>query len=358
MDSLEFARTARPDAELALRPRSFLFLGGPLSRFFEHLARALIARGHRAHKVNLHLGEQLYWRLPATNYRGRLADWRDFIAGVLDSRQVTDLIFVGDRRPYHLVAAEEARARGIAVICTDFGYLRPDWITVEYDGTTTLSRFPRDPDAIRALAAEQPEPDLRPQFLTPFRLVAALDVGFTVPQVLGRVLYPHYRWHGIYHPFAEYAGWLVALARRRLGAADRRGLRRAAIAARLLFRLSAAARHRLPDPRPFAIRRYPRCGARGRPLLRRERQRAAAGGRRPSARQRADRLAPAGGARNARPPARRPSRRHRRRHPGRIAEQCRRRGDDQQHCRHHRAVSPPAGQGARQRHLRHSRADR
>ena len=219
MDSLEFARTARPDAELALRPRSFLFLGGPLSRFFEHLARALIARGHRAHKVNLHLGEQLYWRLPATNYRGRLADWRDFIAGVLDSRQVTDLIFVGDRRPYHLVAAEEARARGIAVICTDFGYLRPDWITVEYDGTTTLSRFPRDPDAIRALAAEQPEPDLRPQFLTPFRLVAALDVGFTVPQVLGRVLYPHYRWHGIYHPFAEYAGWLVALARRRLGAA-------------------------------------------------------------------------------------------------------------------------------------------
>src|SRR5581483_7199973 len=81
------------------------------------------------------------------------------------------------------------------------------------------------------------------------------------------------------------------------------------------------------------------------------------GGRRPSARQRADRLAPAGGARNARPPARRPGRRHRRRHPGRIAEQCRRRGDNQQHCRHHRDVSSPAGQGARQRHFRHSPPD-
>ncbi|HVC50674.1 MAG TPA: SDR family NAD(P)-dependent oxidoreductase [Stellaceae bacterium] len=207
--------SSRANHAASRRKRSFLFLQGPLSRFFEELGRALIARGHHVHRVNLHLGEQLFWRLPASNFRGRFDEWRSYIAGILDTHRITDIILVGDRRPYHVIAAEEARARGIAVLCTDFGYLRPGWITLEYDGMSTYSRFPRDPEAIRALAARLPEPDLQPRFNSRFGLVAALDVGFTVPQVLGRPLYPHYRWHGIFHPFAEYAGWLAALARRR-----------------------------------------------------------------------------------------------------------------------------------------------
>jgi capsular polysaccharide export protein len=44
------------------------------------------------------------------------------------------------------------------VICTELGYLRPDWLTVEYDGMSTYSRFPRDPSAIRELARQFPEP--------------------------------------------------------------------------------------------------------------------------------------------------------------------------------------------------------
>ncbi|HEX3884039.1 MAG TPA: hypothetical protein VHW66_15375 [Stellaceae bacterium] len=204
------------DSPDGTRKRSFLFLQGPLSPFFCELGEALAARGHRVRRVDLHLGEQLFWRrLKASHFRGRFDEWRDYIGAELDTNGVTDMILVGDRRPYHIVAAEEARARGIAVICTDFGYLRPGWITFEYDGMTNYSRFPRDPDAIRELAAHLPEPDFHPRFNAPFRLVAALDVLFTVPQVLGRPFYPHYRWHGIYHPFAEYAGWLAALVRRR-----------------------------------------------------------------------------------------------------------------------------------------------
>jgi capsular polysaccharide export protein len=194
--------------------RSFLFLQGPLSTFFGELGQALSDRGHRVHRIDLHLGEQLFWRGKSSRFRGRLDEWRAYVGDALDRHEVTDMILVGDRRPYHIVASEEARARGIPVICTDFGYLRPGWITFEYDGMTTYSRFPRDPDAIRSLAENLPQPDFHPRFNAPFHLVAALDVCFTVPQVLGRPLYPHYQWHGIYHPFAEYAGWLAALARR------------------------------------------------------------------------------------------------------------------------------------------------
>ena len=200
-------------------PRSFLFLQGPISTFFDRLGRALIARGHDVHRVNLHLGDQLLWRLPATHFRGRIEDWRGFVGAQLDRHKITDLVLHGDRRPYHLVAAEEARARGIAVIATDLGYVRPDWITLEYDGMTTYSRFPRDPAAIRALAAALPEPELAPRFQTPFWMIAAFDVAYNLGLVLGRPLYPRYRYHSTVHPFAEYAGWLWSRAKKPFTAA-------------------------------------------------------------------------------------------------------------------------------------------
>ncbi|HLY46599.1 MAG TPA: hypothetical protein VKQ73_13545 [Stellaceae bacterium] len=198
--------------------RSFLFLQGPISSFFDRLGRALIARGHHVHRINLHFGDQLFWRLPASHFRGRFEDWRGFVGDLLERHKVTDLVLHGDRRPYHIVAAEEARARGIRVIATDLGYVRPDWITLECDGMTTYSRFPRDPAAIQALAATCPEPQLGPRFHTPFWLIAVLDILYNLGLVFGRPFYPHYRYHSICHPFVEYAGWLWSRPRKLLTA--------------------------------------------------------------------------------------------------------------------------------------------
>jgi capsular polysaccharide export protein len=211
-------------------PRAFLVLQGPISNFFDRLGRALMARGHRVHRVNLHLGDRLFWRLPATDFRGHFVDWRHFVGELMDRHGITDLVLHGDRRPYHLVAAEEARARGIAVIATDLGYLRPDWLTLEYDGMTTYSRFPRDPQRVCELAANFPEAELTPRFSTPFWLIAWRDVVYNCGLVFGRPFYPHYRYHSTCHPLLEYAGWLrsrpaklltaraTAAAKRRLAA--------------------------------------------------------------------------------------------------------------------------------------------
>lgn len=193
-------------------PRSFLFLQGPQSFFFERLGRVLTRRGHRIHRINLNLGDRLFWRLPATDFRGSFTEWPGFIARLLEQRAVTDLVLLGDRRPYHIAAAEAARARGVTVLVTDLGYVRPDWLTLEHDATA--SRFPRDPAAIRALAAKFPEPDLTPRFHTPFWRLALHDIAYNGAAVLGRPLYPHYRRHGLYHPFAEYVGWVLNAPRR------------------------------------------------------------------------------------------------------------------------------------------------
>ena len=200
----------------AAAPHSFLFLQGPISDFFDRLGRALIARGHHVHRINLHFGDALFWRLPATPFRGHFDEWRAFIGEMLETHQVTDLVMHGDRRPYHIVAAEEARARGIGVIATDLGYVRPDWITLERDGMSTYSRFPREPAAIRALAGQFPVPELAPRFHTPFWLISVLDVIYNLGLVFGRPFYPHYRYHGLSHPFAEYLGWVCTRMKRLL----------------------------------------------------------------------------------------------------------------------------------------------
>jgi capsular polysaccharide export protein len=236
------------------RQRSFLFLQGPISNFFDRLGRALIARGHRVNRINLHFGDQLFWRLPAMHYRGRFENWRPFIARVLEEHEITDLVIHGDRRPYHVVAAEEARARGIAVLSTDLGYVRPDWLTLEYDGMTTYSRFPRDPAAVRALAECFPAPDLMPRYHAPFRLVATLDVIYNLGLVFGRFLYPNYRYHGIFHPFAEYAGWICSRAKllfTRRGIVAEKARLQAASGSYFLFPLQLATDFQLRAHSPF-----------------------------------------------------------------------------------------------------------
>jgi hypothetical protein len=65
---------------------------------------------HKVHRINLHLGDQPLsgsCRRPIS--AGPARRLRAFLAEFLDRHRITDLIWLGDRRPYHLIAAEEAR---------------------------------------------------------------------------------------------------------------------------------------------------------------------------------------------------------------------------------------------------------
>lgn len=190
-----------------------LFLQGPSSFYMEQVARLLIARGHRASRINLHFGDRLFWRLPARDYRGGIEDWRGYIAQMLDADPITHLFLLGDQRPHHRIAIEEARARGAEIVCAELGYLRPDWLVLERDGMTTQSRMPRDPETIRALAKDYDKPDFTIRFRTPFWRFAMLDMIYNLGALFFSPLYPGYKRHAIDHPIIEYASWLRKWAR-------------------------------------------------------------------------------------------------------------------------------------------------
>jgi capsular polysaccharide export protein len=198
-------------------PRCFLFLQGPITPFFAEVAAGLAAHGHATHRIHLNLGDRLFWRggvAAEVDYRGSPEAWPAFIEAYLDRHRVTDLVLLGEQRAYHRAAIVAAERRGIAVTVTDFGYFRPDWITLERDAMGGDSRFPRDPAAIRALAAGLPPADLTERLRDPFWRMAAWDVAYHLAAMLPWP-FRHYRSHHLHHPLATYAGMARRLLLRR-----------------------------------------------------------------------------------------------------------------------------------------------
>lgn len=211
------ARDATQDAPRQ-GSRRFLFLQGPISPFFLEVARGLAARGHGVHRINLCLGDRLFWgrvegQPKAIDYQGRPEDWPGFIEGFLDRHGITDILLLGEQRAYHRAAITAAASRGIAVVVTDFGYFRPDWITLERDGMGGDSRFPRDPAEIRALARSLPPADLTERLRDDFGRQASWDVIYHLAAIAPWP-FRHYRSHQLHHPAITYWGIARRLLRR------------------------------------------------------------------------------------------------------------------------------------------------
>lgn len=208
--------------------RVFLFLQGPSSPLFARIADCLEARGAGCLRINICAGDRVFWRRKGSqNYRGRFEDWPAWLATFLSRNGVTDIILLGEERPYHAVARALAKERDIGVYVVEMGYLRPDWITLERGGMSSNSHFPNDPAAILAAAAGLPEPDWERKYAHSFLAEAAYDLAYNLPNVFLPFLHPHYQRHAIAHPLAEYAGWL----RRLIGAGGRRRKAQAQVAA-------------------------------------------------------------------------------------------------------------------------------
>lgn len=210
--------------------RRFLLLQGPVSPFFPALGTALAARGHAVFRINVCLGDALVWSgrfwpepkwdalrptdaVTSEDFHGRPGDWPGHIEAFLDRHAITDILLLGEQRPYHRIAIAAARARGITVIATDFGYIRPDWIILERDGHNALSRYPRDPPSIRALAEGLPPYDETRRHADDFPTQARWDVLFHVSN-LSPWPFRHFRSFQLYPVLPAYVGTGLRLLRR------------------------------------------------------------------------------------------------------------------------------------------------
>ncbi|SAK56486.1 capsule polysaccharide biosynthesis protein [Caballeronia hypogeia] len=198
--------------------RTILFLQGPPSLFWRQLSEHFESAEIPTHRINFSLGDWAYWRKPgAVNYRGRFSRWADFLRDYLVRHKITDILYYADRLPYHAVAREVAESLGVRTYAVEFGYLRPAWLTLERGGMGTLSHFPNDPDAIRAIARRVgPLKSGTPQYSHTFGQEAFNEVFYNLLTSLVPYFFPLYRTDKFYLPLIDYLNWLPRMALQRL----------------------------------------------------------------------------------------------------------------------------------------------
>lgn len=187
------------------KPR-VLFLQGLASPFYNRVAKELKAHGCYVTCISFCIGDRLFWwGGNAVNYRGRFEDWGDYLRQFLLEHQITDILLIGEQRTYHKVAIEVANALGVRANVTDGGYLRPDWLILEQDGTNAGSHFPRDPQQILEQAKGLPKPDLKERYPDGFWAMAIYDMIYHFMLWFWWFLYPHYkRSYRRDNPFVHY----------------------------------------------------------------------------------------------------------------------------------------------------------
>ena len=94
--------------------RSFLFLQGPCTPFFERLVQALKAQGHGIHKINFCAGDILYGTRQSTSWFNKTPGHLvDFLQDIYQRYGITDQVLFGDQRPVHQPAVQLAKRLGI-----------------------------------------------------------------------------------------------------------------------------------------------------------------------------------------------------------------------------------------------------
>lgn len=195
--------------------RRVLLLQGPNGPFFRHFADELSSRGVQVTKVNFHAGDGFFFHdARALAFRGRSEEWPAFLTRLIEERAIDGLYVFGDGRPYHRVAIEIARQRGLAVYVFEEGYLRPDWITLEQGGVNGYSSMPRDAAFFRQFGARYKAPEGHEHVGKTFGVGAVYATLLALAATLAFFRYPNYRHHRSINSWFEMTLWIWGAGRK------------------------------------------------------------------------------------------------------------------------------------------------
>ncbi|MBK7281010.1 MAG: hypothetical protein IPI09_09905 [Burkholderiales bacterium] len=172
----------------------FVFIQGMPSPFFCQIGALLRDRGCRVTRINLCVGDWLYWSGECSlSYRGRYADWSTFISEYFDQNAVTDLVLLGEQRRY---------SQGSGGSCADawnprhgqrfrIPSARLDHTRRRWNGRQLT--FSRDPADILKQSANIRSVNLAQRYRdSAFNMMRA-DLLYNFSNLLFGWLYPHYR---------------------------------------------------------------------------------------------------------------------------------------------------------------------
>ncbi|WP_057461063.1 capsular biosynthesis protein [Pseudovibrio sp. POLY-S9] len=203
--------------------RCILLLQGPLSKYYARTAHHLEELGAKTLKVHFCGSDVHDWEITDTIHFSEPAEnWALFLEALIVAHGVTDILLHGDRRYYHKVAIGVAKRLDVTIIATELGYLRPDWMTVEYGGCSALSHFPQNKQELMELDTQQVDDTSTVLYPGSYKQIVLQELGFTFYNAVHARKFPHYHNHRTESRVQVYGGWLKARlqAKRRKQEAD------------------------------------------------------------------------------------------------------------------------------------------
>lgn len=172
------------------------------------------AEGASCRIINFSVSDWCYRAgLGANNYWGRVNNWDGYLEKYIEKHKITDIVYYSDQRPYHRIARAIAIEKGLNCFAYEYGYFRPNWITLERGGMGVFSHFPNDPNMIRELADKieyrWPDEISRHRFL----LEAVNETFYNLAPVFMPYLFPFYDRDRYYHPLIEFPCYIPRLLR-------------------------------------------------------------------------------------------------------------------------------------------------
>ncbi|MFC6634847.1 capsule biosynthesis protein [Microbulbifer taiwanensis] len=194
---------------------SAVFLQGPLGPFFAKLAKRLSAFGVVTHKINFNGGDRHFsWADFQADFTGHDRDWPAYFRTYLLEHAVDAVFVYGDCRLYHRKAREVCDELGIAFGVFEEGYLRPDFVTLEWGGVNAFSGIDWSREAIDAYQPRGRTPSLRVGLT--FWQRAWFAIRYYVSARLAQSEFPDYHHHRNRDWKAEAGCWLRSFFRKGL----------------------------------------------------------------------------------------------------------------------------------------------
>lgn len=121
--------------------KNVLLLQSPVGPFFWRLKKDLEKAGAKVYKINFNGGDWIFYPRNSINYRGTVEEWKLFLKEFLQKNNIHVVLLFNDTRIYHRIAVEVCKEMKITVGVFEFGYIRPDYITLEINGVNGLSEL-------------------------------------------------------------------------------------------------------------------------------------------------------------------------------------------------------------------------
>ena len=190
--------------------RSFLFLQGVASPFFDKLASELRSSGIKTCRVKFCGGDAAFHREGrGQRFFGKTEQLGEFYDGLFVELGVTDLVLFGDTRPVHIAAIKLAEQLDINIHVYEEGYLRPDWITLDSGVVNAYSALSKETSTYFRQRAKSIARDVSSQKTGYSQLVRLChDVRYNAARTFDAKKFPNYSRHRPDHPVKEYLGWV------------------------------------------------------------------------------------------------------------------------------------------------------